>query len=142
MRIDIKTVGDKKYLQYVDTYGHIYHIGPVDNIQNWKIAFWLYGYGLNELHSSFIDKMKVEIKKHLDIDKETWTNIQSYLGNGMSGYVGFYPPFREAINRIFDFKAMKRDDLRRAVKQKFPEIKTKEALRRTVDYNLKLQRKG
>ena len=143
MRIDIKQVNGKSYLQYVDLHGHIYHIGSTEKLENWKAAFWLYGYGLNELELGFIHKMKTEVTKHLPgIDEKTWISIEGRIGDGMNGYVGFNPEWKELISRVFDSKAIARDDLRKAVKQKFPEIKSKEALRRTVDYNLKLQRKA
>lgn len=133
MRIDIKKVNGKEYLQYVDFYGHVFHIGPTDKLINWKIAFWLYGYGLNEMQLEFEKKMIAEAQKRfssLDI-----SSLERNVGKGMNGYVGFEPTFKDAINRIFDVKAIELDQIRNAVRQKFPDIKMKEALRATVVYN-------
>jgi hypothetical protein len=63
MRIDIKKVKGKEYLQYTDNEGHFYHIGSATNIGNWKIAYWLYGIGLEHMELAFIKKMRVEVEE-------------------------------------------------------------------------------
>jgi hypothetical protein len=73
--------------------------------------------------------------KRVEWNEDLERMLESKLGDGTSGYVGFNENFRKATNKIFDEKAILNDDLRRAIKAKFPEIRTKDALRKTVDYN-------
>ena len=41
MRIDLKVVKGKQYLQYVSSLGFLVHAGPVDDLESWRLAFHL-----------------------------------------------------------------------------------------------------
>jgi hypothetical protein len=133
MRIDIKTVKGKEYLQYVDPHGHVYHIGPANKLESWQLAFWLYGCGLESLKFQFYEKMQLEFKERFGLDQEKWERLMVCLNDGKNGEVSNFP--EGTIDKIYDKKAMECDELRKAIKQKFPHITGKEEMRRTVNYN-------
>jgi hypothetical protein len=137
MRVDIKKVKGKEYLQYTDNDGHIYHIGSATDIEKWKIAYWLFGSGLMDIELQFFDKMRVQIAKRFEWNEGLENTLENKLGEGMQGYVG-YDEFSKVIDKIYGEKVMLNDNLRKAVKLKFPALKKKRAIRRTVDYNRRL----
>jgi hypothetical protein len=136
MRIDIKKVHGSEYLQYVDIYGHIFHIGPADDLENWKVAAWLYGSGLFELKFQFYWKVNAEVRKRFPGDH---TDLIDFTSAGMDGSVGFNKSFDARLSKVYDKKWIELDKLRQAVREKFPDIKTKKRLKDTVRYNWKLQ---
>lgn len=138
MRIDIKKVKGKEYLQYTDNDGHVYHIGSAVEVENWKIAYWLFGFGLDELQCEFVMKMRVQVAKRLVWTEELENMLEYMLGDGKNGYVG-HGNFAAAVERVHGQKSMVCEELRRLIKLKFPHIRKKEELRRTVDYNRRLR---
>jgi hypothetical protein len=136
MRIETKKVKDREYLQYVDPYGHIFHIGPADNLENWKIAFWLYGNGLFEMKGNLENTLGMDVQKRFNLDEEGIIALQSCLGDGMSSVTG---DLTKKLNKIFDKKATEFDELRNLIKRELPQVKTKKQIRETVCYNWRLR---
>lgn len=146
MRIDVKTVKGKEYLQFVDVDGHIYHIGSAEKIDSWKMAFYLYGTGLLNMEWAFEEKAKAILAERFgwdfskEEDQNKFSELQAYLGKGQSGYVGFNEWLRTESERIYDKKAVEIEEWRKAVKAKFPGIaRSKVELRKTVNYNRRLK---
>jgi len=136
MRIETKKVKGREYLQYVDPWGHIFHIGSANIYKNWQIAAWLYGSGLDDLMLEVCHKFEAEILKRFPEKKN---DLSEFTGAGMSGYVGGDEKFSKKLSRVFDDKAIELMDLRKGIREKFPNIKTKKDLRETVIYNWKLR---
>jgi hypothetical protein len=71
MRIDIKKVKGKEYIQLVDRKGHIFHVGPATDYDSWLIALmmwekeWRQEY-LRKREETF-NKIENEIGKHISI---------------------------------------------------------------------------
>jgi hypothetical protein len=61
------------------------------------------------------------------------TNFSWFLADGDSGYVGFDQDFRKKLERIHDKKSIECMQLRDAIKIQFPEIISKEEMRKTVE---------
>lgn len=135
MRIDVKTVKGRDYLQYVDVHGHIFHIGSANKLENWQLAFYLYGWGLNDLQSEFLRKMREELKKYFEWDSKEFGQVEKFVDMGMRGYVGFGDWPRKGLAKVFDKKSEECRVLRAAIMQKFPDVTTKAEMRRTVNYN-------
>lgn len=135
MRIDIKTVKGRDYLQYVDVHGHIFHIGSANKLENWQLAYYLFGSGLEDLQSEFLRKMRQELKKYLKWDSEKFGQVEEFTDMGMRGYVGYGDWPRKGLAKVFDKKAEECRELRAAIKKRFPHITTKAEMRRTVNYN-------
>lgn len=152
MRIDIKTVKGKDYIQFIDVDGHLYHIGPADNYDNWKLAFYLYGGGLGRIEWQFVMKMKWDLIERFgwdwskEEDKKKYANLLGFLGKGKNGYVGFGEHakwLRTEVERIYDRKAEEIDVWRKAIKDKFPDIsERKTKLKQTVNYNRRLSKEN
>jgi len=136
MRIDVKKVNGSEYLQYVDPHGHIFHIGPANTYKNWQIAAWLYGSGLDDLMLEVCHKFEAEILKRFPEKKN---DLSEWTGAGMNGYVGGDEKFSKKLQRVFDDKAIELMEMRKGIKEQFPNIKTKKDLRETVIYNWKLR---
>jgi hypothetical protein len=136
MRIETKKVKGREYLQYVDPWGHIFHIGSANTYENWQIAAWLYGCGLGELEFEVHGKFKAEMQKRFPTEE---SDLSGLTGDGMNGYVGFTEKFTRKLQRIFDDKEIELMDLRKGIREKFPNIKTKKDLRETVRYNWRLR---
>jgi len=136
MRIETKKVKGREYLQYVDPWGHIFHIGSAATYENWQIAAWLYGSGLDDLRHECYGKFKGEMLKRFPTEQ---SDLSDVMGDGMNGYVGFSEKFTKKLQRIFDDKEIELMDLRKGIREKFPNIKTKKDLRETVRYNLRLR---
>lgn len=72
MRIDIKKVRDKEYLQLVDKQGHIFHVGSATDYYSWLVAFmiwekeWRQEY-IRKREETF-DKIGYEIGKRISIN--------------------------------------------------------------------------
>jgi len=138
MRIDIKKVRGHEYLQFTDVHGHVYHIGSAVDVESWKKAYWLFGLGLDDLQFEFVMKMRAQLAKRLDWTEELEQTLESYLGRGKQGYLGS-GAFADSMKKIDD-KAVACMQLRKAIQRKFPDIRRKEELRRTVDYNRRRQK--
>jgi hypothetical protein len=136
MRIDIKKVNGCEYLQYVDPWGHIFHIGSANTYENWQIAAWLYGCGLGELEFEVHGKFKAEMQKRFPTEE---SDLSGLTGDGMNGYVGFSKQFSEKLKRIFDNKEIEFMQLRDLIKRDLPDVKTKKQFRETVRYNWRLR---
>jgi len=71
MRIDIKKVKGKEYVQLVDKIGHVFHVGPAADYDSWLIALmlwekeWRQEY-LRRREKTF-DKIENEIGEHIPI---------------------------------------------------------------------------
>ena len=72
MRIAIKTVKGKKYIQYVDSRGHIYHVGPAVDFDSWLLAlvFWNKEWNIEceERKTKFFHRMENEMNKFTELD--------------------------------------------------------------------------
>jgi hypothetical protein len=58
------------------------------------------------------------------------------------GYVGFDDFPRKKLERIYDSKAFECDDWRTIIRKQFPNILGNEEMRKTVEYNRRLGKKG
>jgi hypothetical protein len=72
MRLDIKKVKDKKYIQFVDSRGHIFHIGPASDLNSWLVGMLILDKQqfeeYNEKRADFFDKIEYEIAKCISLD--------------------------------------------------------------------------
>lgn len=74
MRIDVKTVKGKKYLQFVDNHGSLFHIGSASDFDSWLISAiawdqqWIKEH--YEKREDFFDQFESEMKKHVILDDD------------------------------------------------------------------------
>jgi hypothetical protein len=79
MRIDVKTVRSKKYLQFVNKQGDIFHVGPASDFDSWLISaimwdrHWKIEY--HERRRDFFDLLEIEMNKNVQLDE---TKMQSF----------------------------------------------------------------
>lgn len=64
------------------------------------------------------------------------SDLSGFTNLGRNGSLVYAPA---KILKVHDEKAVEFDRLRRAIREKFPDIKTKKRLKDTVRYNWKLQ---
>lgn len=72
MRIDVKTVKNKKYLQFVDKQGRIFHIGSASDFDSWLVAAILWNrewrIEYRRKQEDFFDLIENETNKQIPLD--------------------------------------------------------------------------
>jgi hypothetical protein len=79
MRVDIKKVRNKQYLQFVDKNGHLYHIGSATDFDSWIISLFLWYQQweeeANERKNEFFSIMRGKIDSYIKLDNEKTATI-------------------------------------------------------------------
>jgi len=90
MRIDIKKVKGKEYVQLVDKRGHVFHVGPAADYDSWLIAFmiwekeWRQEY-IRKREETF-DKIGHEIGKHISVSSLEIQALDALKHRGYSDF--------------------------------------------------------
>lgn len=94
MRIDLKRVKGRSYLQFVDKRGIIHHLGSVDDFNSWLLSFILWNFSNSseylEKRMEFFESMEAKASQYIKLDWEK----------------------REAINKVFHGYGVDRHVLR------------------------------
>jgi hypothetical protein len=84
MRIDIKTVKNRKYLQFIDKQNDVFHIGSASDFDSWVISAILWDQHWTkeyyERRRDFFDLLESEMEKHIILDdgkKESFFDVRS-----------------------------------------------------------------
>ncbi len=80
MRVDIKKVKGKEFVQFLDNEGHLYHLGSVADFDSWFLALFLWYEQLQEetgdRKKQFFDEMETKMSKYMQLNHEQVSAMQ------------------------------------------------------------------
>jgi len=131
MRVDIKKVKGKSYLQYIDSFRHLHHLGSAKDFGSWLLALYLWDEEWNLKRESFFESMKVRIQEHLVLNEK--------MIKLMWEYFALYPwkekmptSMTKRLDKIYQKKEIC-ENIRKWVQDQFPWVKNKTMLRNVTN---------
>jgi len=70
LRIDVKTVKGKHYLQVVDKNGCLHHIGCADDFDSWLLSLVIWSRERLKEHKELFESIMVKASKYIELDEE------------------------------------------------------------------------
>jgi hypothetical protein len=70
MRIDIKTVKGKDYVQFIDELGHLHHLGPAKDFDSWLAALYLWDWECQKNREKLFESVKAKVRGYINLDKD------------------------------------------------------------------------
>ena len=89
MRIDVKTVKDRHYLQYLDKYGCLHHLGSAGDFFNWLLSLIIWNKEYLDERKELFESTKAKARQYIELNEEK----EQIIDNLYDHYV---PSWREA----------------------------------------------
>lgn len=74
MRVDLKRVKGRSYLQFVDKRGIIHHLGSVEDFNSWLLSLILWNLSNSleylEKRKEFFESMETKARQYIELDSE------------------------------------------------------------------------